>query len=218
MKRIELENYAGRENIRLDELLDSANSFMDAVAPVQPNDRVTETLSERTLRYYISQGLVDRPSGKEGAAALYGYRHLLQLLAIKRLQASYLPVRKIREILPNSSDKELKAIILGGAQVGAITASSLSTRDSAIAFLESIAQGEPTTLSFQESRSPQSISTASIRSSPRSSGSDTATSVPEPWERFVLDDGIELHIRSDRKGSLRKSEIRRLFDRFLKLF
>jgi hypothetical protein len=34
----------------------------------------------------------------------------------------------------------------------------------------------------------------------------------------VLDDGIELHIRSDRRSLLRKSEARRLFDRLLKIF
>ncbi len=172
MTNEELDKYEGREDLRLDELLDAANSLMEAVAPVQPSDRVTETLSERTLRYYISQGLVDRPSGKEGASALYGYRHLLQLLALKRLQASYLPVKKIREIVPQSTNDALRAIISGGEQGGVMETGSLSStspRDSAIAFLDSISQDRPVTRS--PGAPPPSSPAPDMQSPPGTAGS-----------------------------------------------
>jgi len=219
MTNEELEKYEGREDLRLDELLDAANILMEAVAPVQPSDRVTETLSERTLRYYISQGLVDRPSGKEGASALYGYRHLLQLLALKRLQASYLPVKKIREIVPESTNDALRVIISGGEHHRPMATGSLAStfsRDSAIAFLDSIAQDQAVTRSSCSPKAPPPSSPASGMQSP----SATAESTPpaaQSWERYVLDDGIELHIRSDRRNSLRKSQARRLFDKLLKI-
>jgi DNA-binding transcriptional MerR regulator len=38
--------------------------------------------SARAVRFYVASGLLDRPEGA-GTAATYGYRHLLQLLAIK---------------------------------------------------------------------------------------------------------------------------------------
>ena len=38
--------------------------------------------SARTVRFYVANRLLDRPEGA-GTAATYGYRHLLQLLAIK---------------------------------------------------------------------------------------------------------------------------------------
>jgi DNA-binding transcriptional MerR regulator len=38
--------------------------------------------SARAVRLYVSNGLLDRPEGT-GTAAIYNYRHLLQLLAIK---------------------------------------------------------------------------------------------------------------------------------------
>ena len=38
--------------------------------------------SARAVRFYVANGLLDRPEGA-GTAATYGYRHLLQLLAIK---------------------------------------------------------------------------------------------------------------------------------------
>lgn len=87
----ELERHRSRTDIKLDELLEIANHLIGLVVPEQPSDRVAETLNERSLRYYISEGLVDRPLGKEGVSALYGYRHLVQILAIKRLQGSSYP-------------------------------------------------------------------------------------------------------------------------------
>jgi DNA-binding transcriptional MerR regulator len=52
-----------------------------------PNDRVRDVPDQRTIRYYTTLGLIDRPAAMRGRTALYGRRHLLQLVAIKRLQA-----------------------------------------------------------------------------------------------------------------------------------
>lgn len=41
--------------------------------------------TERTIRFYVTRGLVQPPDGK-GTAAVYGYRHFLQVLAIKLRQ------------------------------------------------------------------------------------------------------------------------------------
>jgi DNA-binding transcriptional MerR regulator len=43
-----------------------------------------EEVNSRTVRLYATQGLIDRP-GKEGRHAVYGRRHLLQLLLIRNL-------------------------------------------------------------------------------------------------------------------------------------
>lgn len=52
----------------------------------------------RTIRYYIQQGLVDRPEG-ETRAARYGKRHVDQLLLIKKWTAAGLSLDRIRELL-----------------------------------------------------------------------------------------------------------------------
>lgn len=52
----------------------------------------------RTVRYYVQQGLVDRPEG-ETRAARYGQRHLDQLLLIKKWTAAGLSLDRIRELL-----------------------------------------------------------------------------------------------------------------------
>lgn len=59
-------------------LLDASN-----VVPVNPAARAHP--GERTIRFYVARGLVSPPEGR-GTAATYGYRHLLQVLAIKLRQ------------------------------------------------------------------------------------------------------------------------------------
>ena len=55
-------------------------------------------LPRRTVRYYIQQGLVDRPVG-EKRAAYYTAAHLDQLLTIRKWQHAGLSLDRIREIL-----------------------------------------------------------------------------------------------------------------------
>jgi hypothetical protein len=50
------------------------------IRPTNASARVAP--SARSVRFYVANGLLDRPEGA-GTAATYNYRHLLQLLAIK---------------------------------------------------------------------------------------------------------------------------------------
>jgi DNA-binding transcriptional MerR regulator len=71
----------------------------------QPSGRVRDVPDRRTIRYYTTLGLLDRPAEMRGRTALYSRRHLLQLVAIKRLQARGLSLAEIQERLvglPNS--------------------------------------------------------------------------------------------------------------------
>src|SRR3982751_1138267 len=56
--------------------------------PGAPNGRVRDVPDRRAIRRYTSIGLVDKPLGMRGRTALYGPRHLEQLVAIKRMQAN----------------------------------------------------------------------------------------------------------------------------------
>lgn len=55
-------------------------------------------LPARTVRYYIQEGVVDRPEGIR-RGAWYEHRHLEQLLAIRRWQAAGLSLERIRELV-----------------------------------------------------------------------------------------------------------------------
>ena len=59
-----------------------ATALVDAAGMRPTNASARAAPSARAVRFYVSNGLLDRPEGT-GTAATYGYRHLLQLLAIK---------------------------------------------------------------------------------------------------------------------------------------
>ena len=62
-------------------------------------------VTKRTIHYYISKGLLLPPEGS-GVNSLYNDEHLQRILLIKKLQAEYMPLNKIREyILENPKEK-----------------------------------------------------------------------------------------------------------------
>ena len=65
-------------------------------------------VTKRTIHYYISKGLLLPPEGS-GVNSLYNDEHLERILLIKKLQAEYMPLNKIREyILENPTEKVQK--------------------------------------------------------------------------------------------------------------
>lgn len=66
-------------------------------------------VTKRTIHYYISKGLLLPPEGT-GINSLYNDEHLERILLIKKLQAEYMPLNKIREyILENPKEKVRKS-------------------------------------------------------------------------------------------------------------
>src|SRR5260370_30458816 len=76
----------------------------------QANGRVREGPDRRTIRYYTTLGLIDRPAEMRGRTALYGLRHLLQLVAIKRLQTHGLSLAEIQARLVGQTDAALRQL------------------------------------------------------------------------------------------------------------
>ena len=71
----------------MDELVERVRAALAAEYPGAPNGRVRDVPDRRAIRWYTTIGLVDRPLGMRGRTALYGPRHLQQLVTIKRWQA-----------------------------------------------------------------------------------------------------------------------------------
>ena len=57
-------------------------AILDASSVTPINAAARASPSERTIRFYVTKGLVSPPEGR-GTAATYSYRHFLQLLWIK---------------------------------------------------------------------------------------------------------------------------------------
>jgi hypothetical protein len=69
----------------LRDLASLAGALLEASNIVPVNAAARAHPVERTIRFYVARGLVSPPEGR-GTAATYGYRHLLQVLAIKLRQ------------------------------------------------------------------------------------------------------------------------------------
>ena len=75
-----------------------------------PNGRVRDVPDLRTIRYYTTIGLLDRPAEMRGRTALYGPRHLLQLVAIKKLQARGQSLSQIQQAMAGATDAMLRRL------------------------------------------------------------------------------------------------------------
>jgi DNA-binding transcriptional MerR regulator len=78
-----------------------------AALPAPKNGQVRAVPDERTVRYYVTLGLLDRPSAMRGRTALYGPRHVAQVVAIKRLQTMGRSLSEIQALWPTLDDATL---------------------------------------------------------------------------------------------------------------
>jgi len=177
-----LRSVRDKEYNTLDELVTEAARIIPHIAQEQRRYRVTVYPDERTLRYYIKEGFVDRPSSRDNKAR-FTYRHLLQILAIKHLQAEYLPLTKIKDILAGLDEEQMEEIIIGGKEdyVEYSRISSPMRRRAALHFdINESADAYPSediSLQFKK-RVPE------------------RSDIPDEWLRISVTDDIELNIRS----------------------
>jgi DNA-binding transcriptional MerR regulator len=94
----------------LDELCYRVAQALAVDYPVQASGRVRDVPDRRTIRYYTTLGLIDRPAAMRGRTALYGLRHLLQLVAVKRLQAEGLSLAEVQARLVGRTDAALQGL------------------------------------------------------------------------------------------------------------
>ena len=103
----------------LPELVAEAKVHLEAL-PAPKNGQVRAVPDERTIRYYAQLSLLDRPVAMRGRTALYGRRHLAQVVAIKRMQSAGHSLADIQKLWPTLDDATLSRITgvaLGGAAV-----------------------------------------------------------------------------------------------------
>jgi DNA-binding transcriptional MerR regulator len=91
----------------MDELIERVHRALAGEYPGAPNGRVRDLPDRRAIRWYTTTGLVDRPAGLRGRVALYGPRHLLQIVALKRRQAEGRSLAEIQAELGGAPDQVL---------------------------------------------------------------------------------------------------------------
>ena len=175
----------GRKYVGLPEFAQTGGKILAEMALDQARGTVTSVPDERTIRYYMTEGLIQTPEEKQGTASVFGYRHLLQLLTVKKLQAEHLPIRKIRELVAGKSEQELETLL------GVAGVSGKKSRDTeAKRYLESLLA--PTSPAAARETSPPPVMLAAPQLSQPQAPQDSHS-----WQRIEIEPGLELHIRAD---------------------
>jgi DNA-binding transcriptional MerR regulator len=139
----------------------------------------------RTVRYYISEGLLPPPAG-HGASARYTDDHRARLDVIGALKAQYLPLREIRRTLDGMSPHQIAdaaAAMQADAPAAAAPVTTALREDSSAAdYIAGILE--------QPARSP--------RPTPRYAPASTpATTADASWRRVPISGEAELLIEED---------------------
>lgn len=79
------------------------------------SNRINWTPDARQVRYYTSLGLMDRPFGGRGHGNTYSPKHLLQLLAVKKLQTKGVRLAEMPEMLAGLSESRVAGLLGLGA-------------------------------------------------------------------------------------------------------
>ena len=163
----------------LTEFVEVVNSYLPSYLPLDSSSaKVRDKVTARLIRHYNTQNMLDEPD-KEGREARYSYRHLLQILVVRRLLADGYASHVIGDLATSKSNEELEALLQGGVQL------EIKIANPALAFLHQIQEREPTDKSgFKFKRS------------------GTKPAPPPPtesshWQRVEIIPGFEIHIRSD---------------------
>jgi DNA-binding transcriptional MerR regulator len=97
----------------VDELLAQVNAKIDEIGiQVPEGSRAGRYVDLRSFRFYRNQGLVNPPNEKRGVVGLYSERHVWQLVAVKAMQARWIPLPEIRRQLADASDEVLRASVV----------------------------------------------------------------------------------------------------------
>ncbi len=180
-----LDEFRRRQFYGTAELADVAASILRRVGATQERGTVTEIPEERTVRYYLSEGLIPEADDKQGLKSVFGFRHLLAILVIKQLQSEHLPIRKIREIIGDMTQRELERLL--GPEFGIA-----DPTNEAKSYLEGLLTTREPPRKFADMGPPQSP-----RSMAMQSRSQRPRARQSGWQRFDIYPGIEINIRDD---------------------
>ena len=172
------------------------------MAPSDPRYSLTELadlagVTPRTVRYYMSQGLLPSP-GASGPGAKYDDTHLGRLRLVRRLQREHLPLAEIRQRLAGLDDTAIATLAEAPAAVA-------DPQDSALDYIRRVL-GPP---QVQPNRH---LAMKQLPLRAYSLATEPVTDVPIPnilsvepapgrsfersqWERIPLAPDIELHVR-----------------------
>lgn len=189
----------GRRPGHLEGFLDSFtyHCHYPAVNPYEPRYSLTEladlgAVTPRTVRYYISQGLLRGPA-TTGPGAKYDDTDLARLRLIKRLQREHQPLAEIRNHLDGLGDEQILRAAGEAEPVPADSALDYIRRVTNSHHIAEAAMPDYHAPLLQSMAAPPESLMAPDQPPP--APSDEARLERSQWERIELAPDVELHVR-----------------------
>jgi DNA-binding transcriptional MerR regulator len=104
-------------------------ALVDAAGVRPTNASARAAPSARSIRFYVANGLLERPEGT-GTAATYNYRHFLQLLAIKIRQREGITLDAIKAEMKDVTGDSLERRV--ASSLAAALGATVETRRQAV--------------------------------------------------------------------------------------
>lgn len=180
-------------------------------------------ISERTIRYYIQEGVLPPPLGA-GPGSYYGLEHLTRLSLVRRLKVTLMSLSQIKQLLAELSPDELEQIADQYYDELAHTNPVIESRDNLVRVRPALAKfGHSSSQAqqiFQEelqvfqppedgalNREVESASLESINFAGR-------------WNRIALAPGLELHYQEGgpQDSGVGRERLARLVELALRLY
>lgn len=169
-----LREYRNLAPWNLRDLAALVGAVLDASAITPINAAARAQPSERTIRFYVTKGLVSPPEGR-GTAATYSYRHFLQLLWIKLRQMEGATLTAITKEMQDQTGDVLER------RAAQTLGASLPVPDR----LPLASKGGP-----PRGKSGRALTAWMARDAERD------PEVSSSWRRISLGRGIELHVEA----------------------
>ena len=189
-----LREYAKLAPWNIRDLAALAGAVLDASGVTPINAAAQSRPSDRTIRFYVARQLLSPPEGR-GTAATYGYRHLLQLFAIKLRQMEGATLTSItRELAESPGDVLEKRVATALGNVPALDELNLQPR---------VAPRGRVRRAFQQ---------WALAGNGRAPHADAPTvdGAPGAWYRIGLGEGVELDVRTDHPAARNGAQRQRL--------
>ncbi|HEY2805996.1 MAG TPA: MerR family transcriptional regulator [Gemmatimonadales bacterium] len=188
-----LRDYAKLAPWNIRDLSTIAGGILNGAGVTPINAAAQSRPSDRTIRFYVTRHLMSAPDGR-GTAATYGYRHLLQLLAIKLRQMEGGTLVAIEKELAEAPGDVLEKRV-------ASTLGSVPPPDELMADSNSAPRGRVARMLASRVREAAPAAAgrgAHVANVPVESGA---------WYRIGIGEGLEVAVRSDHAAA-RRPELR----------
>jgi DNA-binding transcriptional MerR regulator len=143
-------------------------------------------VTPRTVHFYVQQGLVP-PAGSPGPGARYSEGHVARIKLIRLLQKQHLPLAEIARRTKGLSDEQIAALIEETKQRRS------EARGSALDYIRGVLAEPRTRANTSDLPAARATRLPHVARLPGL----TTPGIAErsQWERYILADGMELHIR-----------------------